>query len=736
MTADENLLAALSGPPGAPSAPAGWRPQRVIGSESFELTTTAREVPDGNASPISAEEQAELLRAHDMDPQQWVVTGFSSSRWQTFSGSWLEASKIHGRPRVAAALFGQDMPDLDDIDRAVARITRTAPPSTFGLNPELTNVGVLADLQVGKALADDTPVLTTEGWKKHGEIRPGDRVFGADGLPKRVLSVTGSSLQDVYDVEFDQGVVLQATAQHLWAGQRILKKRGGHDYAGYEVYEVTLTTAELAALPTVKTRAGSTVFQHPLSVAMTEVEMPEADLPIDPYILGFWLGDGYAYSGNIAAGVEDSEYLLALPGAHAVPSLCERGMFGVNIEGLKTQLRLLGLIANKHVPEVYLHASIAQRAALLQGLMDSDGHCGLNGTAEFSNTNFRLTDAVEWLLTSLGYKYRTWERTGRLNGEAKKPYRRIRFRPTAGTFRLARKASRVREDLRTEARRRFVRSVTPAGQASAQCLTVEGGLYLAGRDLVVTHNSNHRGGVEELLARVDESLEAWTDQILLQRPAEIVLLDAGDPIENFESAGEQERTNDLGLTEQIRVWRRIFWKWVERAASLAPTVHVAAVGSNHGRVRRGKAALGHASEDYGIEVLAQLSDMAAVNPDKYGHVRFYTPGKFDESLALHLAGGKVLGMVHGHQVQRATALDAWWAKQSHGRGPVADADILVAGHFHAFHVLPSGGDRWIFVAPTSDNGSAWFRNISGKENPPGVLSFAVDPLGWRGLALV
>ena len=37
------------------------------------------------------------------------------------------------------------------------------------------------------------------------------------------------------------------------------------------------------------------------------------------------------------------------------------------------KLRKLGLLHNKHIPQIYLRSSVEQRLELLRGLMDSDG---------------------------------------------------------------------------------------------------------------------------------------------------------------------------------------------------------------------------------------------------------------------------------------------------------------------------------------------------------------------------
>jgi hypothetical protein len=245
-----------------------------------------------------------------------------------------------------------------------------------------------------------------------------------------------------------------------------------------------------------------------------------------------------------------------------------------------------------------------------------------------------------------------------------------------------------------------------------------------------------RGGTEELLHRLEVSLERWATYVREQQPEEIILADAGDAIENFESQASQDRTNDLQLTEQIRVWRRVFWKWIDTAAALAPSVKVLSVGSNHCRVRRGKNSMGPTSDDFGIEVLSQVMDMASVYPERYGHVEFYAPEEHSESVAIQAVGGKVLGLAHGHQVRNPDQLGKWLAGQALGRTPIGNADIAIFGHFHNLRVQTVGDDRWLFVAPTSDNGSSWFRNLSGAESAPGVMSVTLDEAGWRDLVIV
>lgn len=239
------------------------------------------------------------------------------------------------------------------------------------------------------------------------------------------------------------------------------------------------------------------------------------------------------------------------------------------------------------------------------------------------------------------------------------------------------------------------------------------------------------GGTAELLERSEEALARILTHIRGVRPSELVLIDVGDSTEGFESAPNAARTNDLQMTEQIRVWRRIFFRWIDALARLGIPLKVISVPSNHCRVRSGKDALGPANDDWGLEVLAMVADMASTNPGAYEHVEFIVPRTHDEHVTVTLHGGKILTAAHGHQARQPNAL-VDWAK---GKSPreVRLSDVVVVGHFHHFRAVTFGEDQMLFSCPTMDPGSSWFTPSSGERSRPGVLTFVVDESGWRDI---
>jgi hypothetical protein len=242
-----------------------------------------------------------------------------------------------------------------------------------------------------------------------------------------------------------------------------------------------------------------------------------------------------------------------------------------------------------------------------------------------------------------------------------------------------------------------------------------------------TGKTDVRGGTEELLFRSEIALKDVLSKVRQNKPEEIILVDNGDSTEGFESAPNADRTNDLQLTEQIRVWRRLFWRWITALADLGIPLKVISVPSNHCRVRRGKAGVGPNHDDWGLEVLAQVSDMAAQNPERFEHVEFIRPRSFDEHVTITLVGGKVVSFAHGHQVSRPD-LAVPWAKGNSPRD-VKISDIVILGHFHHFRQIAFGQRQWLFICPTMDAGASYFKPLTGEDSCPGVLTMTVDELG-------
>jgi len=354
---------------------------------------------------------------------------------------------------------------------------------------EITRLQINQPPGTAKALDHDTPIFTTWGWKRHGDLQPGDFVFGPDGCPKRVLACTEDRIVDAYAVRFDDRAEIIASADHQWVVERDVMSVAPRYARGRKL--MVVTTAELRSSGY---KHGDSERRPDRVVVCKPVQLPPKRLMIDPYVLGVWLGDGGSTTGMIYAGAQDAPHFSKLGRvARIIPpdGTRRQDFYHILIEGLQSKLRMLGLLGNKHIPDDYLESSAEQRWQLLRGLMDTDGTCDKRGICSFSNKNEQIARAVHQLASSLGLKPGITSRRVTFNGKDCGIHYRVAFIPTANTivFNLARKQAGVRGNQNGRSRNRYVISVDPVGKRLVKCIQVEGSVYLAGREFVPTHNS-------------------------------------------------------------------------------------------------------------------------------------------------------------------------------------------------------------------------------------------------------
>jgi hypothetical protein len=243
---------------------------------------------------------------------------------------------------------------------------------------------------------------------------------------------------------------------------------------------------------------------------------------------------------------------------------------------------------------------------------------------------------------------------------------------------------------------------------------------------------DYRGNSQSLVERVGLMQQRLVALIKKEKPSKIIFCDTGDTVENFGNAADmaQLQSNDLSIMEQVDAATTFAWQTLRVMYELVPDITYLSVGSNHCQWRINKQAVGKASDDWGIFIgrqLARLAKEAKLN------MKFIEPQSHDESLAYDVFddGFHILGVVHGHQAKRPDSMPQWWRGQAFGRQPVADASILVHGHWHHLRVTemgstPRGTSRFLVMAATLDNGSGWWRKITGEDSIPGLVTFLLQ----------
>lgn len=170
--------------------------------------------------------------------------------------------------------------------------------------------------EAGKALALDTPLPTPTGWTTMGDVQVGDQLLGQDGKPTTVTASTPVMYEHpCFEVEFSDGTVIVADADHLWLTEtrtaaRSAANRDRQAPRGPDLLPAVRTTAEIAAT----LRDGRPGSNHSMTnhavVNCRPLNLPEADLPVPPYVLGCWLGDGDS-NGSILT-TADAEIIAAI----------------------------------------------------------------------------------------------------------------------------------------------------------------------------------------------------------------------------------------------------------------------------------------------------------------------------------------------------------------------------------------------------------------------------------------
>jgi len=228
--------------------------------------------------------------------------------------------------------------------------------------------------------------------------------------------------------------------------------------------------------------------------------------------------------------------------------------------------------------------------------------------------------------------------------------------------------------------------------------------------------------ISRLLSMTDEAVQRLKELRKIGRSiGTVVIALPGDHVEGNTSQGgklQSPAASDLGLTEQTRVARRLLLAQIKAFAPLADRIIVPVVNGNHDEVTRQVHV--DPSDGWNVEIASAVQDACAEN-ENLSHVEFRFPEKSHQTLAVDVCG-TMLGLFHGHQT--GSNVMKYLQEQSAGQTALGLCDVWVSGHYHNFKCMDVGERLWV-QAPTTDVGSAWFRDRHGLESPPGVLTMVI-----------
>lgn len=349
----------------------------------------------------------------------------------------------------------------------------------------------------GKMQPLDAKIKVPGGWKTMGEMEIGTAITAPDGSTTLVTGLFPNGEQPIYRITFADGRTTEAGGEHLWKVYYV----NSQPHRRWRIVD-TVEMQRLISMPNPR-----------VYVQLVESEIGyDIELPMEPYTLGVILGDGGLTSDSISITKNDKEIFEELE-KHLPDSLCfstvnSRTKLIVRKDPSKSrniyrsilqEMDLMGKKSpEKFIPKQYLDASTAQRLAILQGLMDTDGTVEKNSTTvSFTSTSEQLAKDVQYLVRSLGgiatitQRYPTFSYKGEKKQGLLAHTVFIRHPKPSCLFRLPRKKELTNDNNQyADSLKLRVSKIEYIGHKLAQCISVAhpDRLYVTD-DFIVTHNS-------------------------------------------------------------------------------------------------------------------------------------------------------------------------------------------------------------------------------------------------------
>lgn len=333
----------------------------------------------------------------------------------------------------------------------------------------------------GKSLALDTPIITTKGWKTMGTLSVGDQVFDEKGVPCNVVAKSEIELENTYEIEFDHNRRLICDGNHEWVTVTRNERhtRGNLD----ERKQVARTTLEIQASLT----ADEGRANHSIRCTLP-LQFPKQNLPVDPYFFGMWLNGGFIKDRKRTKMVQQA----VARGSYFQLSRFAKGKY-VNIKNFEEYIAKAGVKPEcKYIPAMYLYGSAEDRLSLLKGYLDITGTVdNRNGIVETCVRDEAVLQGLVFIVNSLGMKAYI-----RRDHNEEGIVGKLRFQAVMNVFGVVSRGDKLHKGVldgrNVLVRRQFyIKNVTKVDDVPKQCIQVDSPshMYLAGSDLIPTHNS-------------------------------------------------------------------------------------------------------------------------------------------------------------------------------------------------------------------------------------------------------
>ena len=256
---------------------------------------------------------------------------------------------------------------------------------------------------VGKpgCFAPGTEIMMHNGTiKKVEDVIIGDKLMGDDSTVRNVMDLCHNK-EMMYRITPKKGDTYVVNENHILS----LKCTGYNNIPKGELLDITVK--DFLNKPE--------TFQNRYKWYRKSVDFPEKDVTLDPYLLGYWLGDGTSSCAQITTADEEiintftdklAEMQLFLSKSNSPPYRYQikQENFSKSNHQFLNSLRQYDLIKNKHIPHDYKVNSRENRLQLLAGILDSDGYYDHRARGfDIVQKNERLLDDIIYVSRSLGF---------------------------------------------------------------------------------------------------------------------------------------------------------------------------------------------------------------------------------------------------------------------------------------------------------------------------------------------